>query len=85
MDRHGAGAGNGDHAARRADHWLDISYQIDLLELLSELNREQGYTLAAVLHDLNRGLPLCNTPDCPAGWQDRGAGRAERDCHPGAD
>lgn len=33
--------------------WLDISHQIDLLELLSELNRERGYTLAAVLHDLN--------------------------------
>lgn len=33
---------------------LDISYQIDLLELLSALNREQGYTLAAVLHDLNQ-------------------------------
>ncbi|GHD92445.1 iron-enterobactin ABC transporter ATP-binding protein [Pseudocitrobacter sp. RIT415] len=34
--------------------WLDISHQIDLLELLSELNRQQGYTLAAVLHDLNQ-------------------------------
>lgn len=34
--------------------WLDISYQIDVLELLSELNRDQGYTLAAVLHDLNQ-------------------------------
>ncbi|WP_312227329.1 iron-enterobactin ABC transporter ATP-binding protein [Pseudescherichia sp.] len=34
--------------------WLDISYQIDVLELLSELNRERGYTLAAVLHDLNQ-------------------------------
>jgi len=34
--------------------WLDISYQIDVLELLSELNREKGYTLAAVLHDLNQ-------------------------------
>lgn len=33
---------------------LDISHQIDLLELLSELNREKGYTLAAVLHDLNQ-------------------------------
>ena len=33
--------------------WLDISHQIDLLELLSELNREKGYTLA-VLHDLNQ-------------------------------
>ncbi|MNL58194.1 putative siderophore transport system ATP-binding protein YusV [compost metagenome] len=34
--------------------WLDISHQIDLLELLSDLNRTQGYTLAAVLHDLNQ-------------------------------
>lgn len=34
--------------------WLDISHQVDLLELLSELNRERGYTLAAVLHDLNQ-------------------------------
>lgn len=34
--------------------WLDISHQIDLLELLSQLNREQGYTLAVVLHDLNQ-------------------------------
>lgn len=34
--------------------WLDISHQIDLLELLRELNQTQGYTLAAVLHDLNQ-------------------------------
>ncbi len=44
VDRNGAGAGNLDHAAGRADDWLDISHQIDLLELLSELNRTQGYT-----------------------------------------
>ena len=34
--------------------WLDISHQIDLLELLNDLNRTKGYTLAAVLHDLNQ-------------------------------
>lgn len=34
--------------------WLDISHQVDLLELLRELNQEKGYTLAAVLHDLNQ-------------------------------
>ncbi|WP_058912085.1 iron-enterobactin ABC transporter ATP-binding protein [Entomohabitans teleogrylli] len=34
--------------------WLDISHQIDLMELLSDLNRREGYTLAAVLHDLNQ-------------------------------
>jgi len=33
--------------------WLDITHQIDLLELLRELNRDQGHTLVVVLHDLN--------------------------------
>jgi len=40
--------------------WLDISHQIDLLELLSALNKEQGYTLAAVLHDLNQACRYAN-------------------------
>ncbi|MEX5384516.1 iron-enterobactin ABC transporter ATP-binding protein [Cronobacter muytjensii] len=40
--------------------WLDISHQIELLELLSALNREQGYTLAAVLHDLNQACRYAN-------------------------
>lgn len=34
--------------------WLDISHQIDLMELLSDLNQSKGYTIAAVLHDLNQ-------------------------------
>jgi len=33
--------------------WLDITHQIDLLELLGDLNRQQGHTLVMVLHDLN--------------------------------
>lgn len=33
--------------------YLDISHQIDLLELCRELNRTQGQTMVAVLHDLN--------------------------------
>ncbi|MGO3886584.1 MAG: ABC transporter ATP-binding protein [Mycetocola sp.] len=33
--------------------FLDIAHQIDLLELFTELNRERGRTLVAVLHDLN--------------------------------
>lgn len=60
---------------------LDISHQIDLLELLSELNREKGYTTAAVLHDLNRSLPLRHPPDRPARRQDRRRGGAEGDRH----
>ncbi|WP_415975564.1 ABC transporter ATP-binding protein [Rhodococcus sp. 077-4] len=33
--------------------FLDIAHQIDLLDLLTTLNREGGRTLVAVLHDLN--------------------------------
>jgi iron complex transport system ATP-binding protein len=33
--------------------FLDIAYQIDILELCSDLNRTKGHTLVAVLHDLN--------------------------------
>lgn len=32
--------------------WLDIVYQVELLELLADLNR-QGRTIVAVLHELN--------------------------------
>lgn len=40
--------------------WLDISHQIDLLELLTALNKEQGFTMAAVLHDLNQACRYAN-------------------------
>lgn len=33
--------------------FLDIAHQIELLELLSVLNRRDGHTVVAVLHDLN--------------------------------
>ncbi|MDO7976780.1 ABC transporter ATP-binding protein [Oceanotoga teriensis] len=33
--------------------YLDLSYQLDLLELLYKLNREQNRTIVMVLHDLN--------------------------------
>lgn len=33
--------------------FLDIAYQIDVLELCAELNKNKGRTLVAVLHDLN--------------------------------
>ena len=34
--------------------FLDISHQVDVLELCAQLNREDGRTLVAVLHDLNQ-------------------------------
>ncbi|MBQ9047006.1 MAG: ABC transporter ATP-binding protein [Solobacterium sp.] len=33
--------------------YLDISYQLEIMELLSRLNKERGYTIIMVLHDLN--------------------------------
>ncbi|AKR58319.1 iron-dicitrate transporter ATP-binding subunit [Devosia sp. H5989] len=34
--------------------FLDIAHQIELLELLRRLNRDEGKTIVAVLHDLNQ-------------------------------
>jgi iron complex transport system ATP-binding protein len=33
--------------------FLDVAHQIDVLDLLTELNRERGTTIVTVLHDLN--------------------------------
>ena len=32
---------------------LDISHQVEILELVKRLNREQGVTVIAAMHDLN--------------------------------
>lgn len=34
--------------------FLDLAFQIDLLDLFAQLNHEHGHTLVAVLHDLNQ-------------------------------
>lgn len=36
--------------------YLDISHQLDVLELLRRLNGEQGVTIVMVLHDLNHAV-----------------------------
>lgn len=33
--------------------WLDITHQIELMELIRDLNRQHGRTLVVVLHELN--------------------------------
>ena len=33
--------------------FLDVSHQIDVLDLLTDLNRQRGTTIVMVLHDLN--------------------------------
>ena len=39
---------------------LDIGYQIQILDLLKRLNRENGLTTVMVLHDLNLASEYCN-------------------------
>jgi iron complex transport system ATP-binding protein len=34
--------------------YLDVSHQLDILQLLQRLNKEQGVTVVMVLHDLNQ-------------------------------
>jgi iron complex transport system ATP-binding protein len=34
--------------------YLDVAHQVDAMELLRRINREQGRTIIAVLHDLNQ-------------------------------
>lgn len=33
--------------------YLDVHHQVDVLDLLVQLNRSAGHTIAVVLHDLN--------------------------------
>lgn len=36
--------------------YLDISYQLEVLELVRKLNREKGLTILMVLHDINQAI-----------------------------
>jgi len=36
--------------------YLDITYQLEVMELLNELNRELGLTVVIVLHELNQAI-----------------------------
>ena len=33
--------------------YLDVAYQLDILDTLGQINRERGVTIAMVLHDIN--------------------------------
>lgn len=40
--------------------FLDLSHQLEVLELCAELNKEQGKTIVMVLHDLNLAAEYCD-------------------------
>jgi iron complex transport system ATP-binding protein len=41
--------------------FLDVAYQLELMELLRRLNREHGTTILMVLHDLNQAAAFSDT------------------------
>lgn len=36
--------------------YLDIAHQLEILELVTQLNQEQGCTIVMVLHDINQAI-----------------------------
>lgn len=40
--------------------YLDVSHQVDVLDLLTDLNRGRGITIVMVLHDLNMAARYCD-------------------------
>ena len=36
--------------------YLDIRYQVEILELVKELNKRYGMTIAMILHDINQAV-----------------------------
>ncbi len=54
MDRDGACARNRYYFLDEPTTYLDMAHQLEVLELLQRLNREQQRTIVMVLHDLNQ-------------------------------
>lgn len=40
--------------------YLDIHYQLEILNLITELNRKKGMTILMVLHDINLAFEFCD-------------------------
>jgi iron complex transport system ATP-binding protein len=57
--------------------FLDISHQIDVLDLLTDLNRERGTTVVMVLHDLNLAARYADHLVAMAGGKIVAAGTSE--------
>lgn len=40
--------------------FLDIKHQLDIMEILSDLNRNQGLTIISAIHDINLAISYCS-------------------------
>ncbi len=54
--------------------FLDVSHQVEVLDLLTDLNRAQGTTIVMVLHDLNLAARYCDHLIALAGGRIHAAG-----------
>ncbi|MGY1884106.1 ABC transporter ATP-binding protein [Blastococcus sp. SYSU DS0753] len=57
--------------------FLDVSHQVDVLDLLTDLNRARGTTIVMVLHDLNLAARYADHLVALAGGRVHAAGTAE--------
>jgi iron complex transport system ATP-binding protein len=55
--------------------WLDLAHQIEVLDLLHRLNREEGRTIVLVIHDLNLACRYADHLVAMAGGRVRVVGR----------
>ncbi len=63
--------------------YLDIRYQIEILELVRKLNREFGMTIVMVLHDINQSIYFSDKIIGLAGGKVHRGRRAGRSDHRG--
>lgn len=58
--------------------YLDIYYQLEIMQLLTQLNRDYGTTIAIVLHDINQALQYCSDAVIMQQGQILAAGEVQR-------
>ena len=72
----------GDSAEDEPITYLDIRYQIEILQLVKKLNQEFGITIIMVLHDINQAIAysdnvigmkegkiICDSPPQAFAWE----------------
>ena len=63
--------------------YLDMAHQLEVLELLQALNRDEGKTIALVIHELNLAARFSDWMIALKSGAIRGAGTPDRGDDPG--